>query len=69
MSKLEGTKHFTVSDYNELADMSEYEMNSKQAIIAKCKECCGFQMNEARQCRDKTCVLNRFLIYYLKLKD
>lgn len=67
MSKLEGNKKFTVMDYNEIHDMSDYEMNTKQAIIAKCKECSGFQIHEARKCSDKTCVLNRFLKYYLKL--
>lgn len=46
-------KKFLISEYNDLKDLSDYKMTPKQAIIAKCKECCGFSMHEAILCNAK----------------
>lgn len=35
--KIKGSKKFNLRDYNELVDLSDYEMTIKQAVMAKCK--------------------------------
>ena len=59
-------KKFYLSDYNELEDMSEYVMTPRQAILAKCKECCGFSSMEAHRCNIKTCALHNLLVRFTK---
>lgn len=56
-------KKFLISEYN---DLSDYEMTPKQAIIAKCKECCCFSMHEAILCNAKNCALHNLLVRYTK---
>ena len=59
-------KKFLISEYNDLKDLSDYEMTPKQAIIAKCKECCGFSMHEAILCNAKNCALHNLFVRYTK---
>ena len=51
-------KRFFIRDYNEQTDLYDYEMKPKQAILAKCKECCGFSMKEAILCQCTQCPLH-----------
>ena len=64
--KLEGSKKFNLSDYNELVDLSDYKMSIRQIIMAKCKECCGFSSHEAVLCKAKDCALYRPYQFYVK---
>ena len=64
--KMNGSKKFNLTDYTELVDLSDYEMTTRQAIMAKCKECCGFSTYEAMRCNCKTCALHRFFVRYTK---
>lgn len=50
-------KKFLISDYNQLCDMTQYELTYSSAVRAKCKECCGFSTKEAMKCDCKTCAL------------
>lgn len=59
-------KKFNRLKYNSLEDMSEYSLTPRQAILAKCKECCGFSMYEACKCDIKTCALHNLLVRYTK---
>ena len=59
-------KKFNRLKYNSLEDMSEYSLTPRQAILAKCKECCGFSMYEACNCDIKTCALHNLLVRYTK---
>lgn len=59
-------KKFYLSDYNDLVDLSEYVMTPRQAILAKCKECCGFSSMEAHRCNIKTCALHNLLVRFTK---
>lgn len=59
-------KKFLISEYNDLKDLSDYEMTPKQAIIAKCKQCCNFNMHEAILCNVKNCALHNLLVRYTK---
>lgn len=55
-------KEFSLKDYKELVDFRDYEkIGRKQAIQAKCKECCGFSSYEAHQCKVYTCALWPFI--------
>lgn len=59
-------KKFFISEYNELEDLSDYEMTPKQAIIAKCKQCSCFNMQKAILCNVKNCALHNLLVRYTK---
>ena len=59
-------KKFKISEYTELKDLKDYEMTPRQAIIAKCKECCGFSMHEAFLCNCTTCALHSLFERYTK---
>ncbi len=61
-----GTKKFKLSEYNELIDLSDYEMNTHQAIMTKCKECSGFSSHEAVLCNCKTCALHKIYQHYVR---
>lgn len=47
----------TLRDYNSLVDLSRANLTPRQAILFKCRECCGFEWGEARACDSKTCAL------------
>ena len=64
--KFNGSKKFKLSDYNELVDLSDYEMSTKQAIMAKCKECSGFSSKEAILCNAKDCALHKIYQHYVR---
>lgn len=64
--KFNGSKKFKLSDYNELVDLTDYEMSTKQAIMAKCKECSGFSSKEAILCNAKDCALHKIYQYYVR---
>ena len=64
--KFNGSKKFKLSDYNELVDLSDYEMTIKQAVMAKCKECCGFSSKEAILCNAKDCALHKLYQRYVR---
>ena len=59
-------KKFLLSEYDELKDLSDYQMCQKQAIMAKCKECCGFSMHEALLCDKVDCALHSLFCRYTK---
>lgn len=60
-------KEFNLNDYNSVRDLSNVELGPRQAILAFCKECCGFNNNEARLCPSKTCPLWRLSRKYMGL--
>lgn len=64
--KIKGNKKFNLRDYNELIDLSDYEMTIKQAVMAKCKECCGFSSKEAILCNAKDCALHKLYQRYVR---
>ena len=64
--KFNGSKKFNLGDYNELVDFSDYEMSTKQAIMAKCKEWCGFSSHEAILCNAKDCALHKIYQHYVR---
>ena len=53
--------NITLRDYNELIDLSSYKLTPLQAIKLKCKECCGFNSFEVKQCNITTCALHQFI--------
>lgn len=59
-------KKFFISEYNEQKDLSDYEMTPRQAIMAKCKECCGFSMHEALLCQCTHCPLHGLFVRFTK---
>ena len=59
-------KKFLISEYNEQKDLSDYEMTPRQAIIAFCKQCCGWQMKLALLCQCKHCPLHSLFCRYTK---
>ena len=64
--KIKGSKKFNLRDYNELVDLSDYEMTIKQAVMAKCKECCGFSSKEAILKKKKNCALHKLYQRYVR---
>lgn len=66
MKKNNGTKKFSMNDYKDLVDLSDYDMTTKQCIMAKCKECSGFSSHEARLCNNKSCALYKPYSFYIK---
>lgn len=59
-------KKFLISEYNEQKDLSDYEMTPKQAIMAFCKMCCGWQMKEALLCQCTHCPLHGLFVRFTK---
>ena len=41
-------------------------MTIKQAVMAKCKECCGFSSKEAILCNAKDCALHKLYQRYVR---
>ena len=59
-------KKFLISEYNEQKDLSDYEMTPRQAIMAKCKECCCWSMHEALLCQCTHCPLHGLFVRFTK---
>lgn len=59
-------KKFKISEYTDQKDLSDYSLTPKQAIMAFCKQCCGWQMKEALLCQCKHCPLHSLFVRYTK---
>lgn len=49
-----------LSKYKELREFAEGELTVKEAVIAKCVECCCFEVPEAHRCDNRECALFHF---------
>lgn len=58
---------FKLCDYNHLMDFSDIDMTAKEAICAKCHECCCFQATEVKQCKQTDCALYKFKEKWYKI--
>ena len=58
-------REFNINEYNSIRDLSKVELGPRQAILAYCKECCGFNYKEALACPSKTCPLWRISRKYM----
>lgn len=53
---------FNFKEYNKLVDFRQYDaLTPKQAIKAKCLECCCFSRSEANSCTIYDCPLQQFI--------
>ena len=55
-----------MSEYTEQKDLSDYFLTPRQAIMAKCKECCCWSMHEALLCQCKQCPLHSLFVRFTK---
>lgn len=59
---------FDLGKYNNyVEDFTKYDkLTPKKAIMAKCKECCGYSVKEAKLCESKSCPLFMFNVRFYK---
>jgi len=60
-------RNFKLYDYNQLMDFTDIEMTAKEAICAKCHECCCFQATEVKKCKQTDCALFKFKEKWYKI--
>lgn len=54
-------KKFKKQDYRDVTDFTKYEpLSVKEAIWAKCMDCCCYQFSEVKLCNVTTCPLHQF---------
>lgn len=58
---------FKLYDYNDITDFSNIELTAKEAILAKCYDCCCFDGVEVKECNIKTCPLHQFKEKWFKI--
>lgn len=51
-------KKFSLYEFCQSGDAREFEMTVKQAVIAKCFDCCCYDPSEVRQCTSVKCPLH-----------
>ena len=51
---------FKLKDYVDRVDFTEIELTMKQAILAKCLDCCCYEKSEVKTCTIKYCPLMKF---------
>ena len=51
---------FKLKDYTDKTDFSEIKLTQRQAIMAKCYDCCCYDRNEVKLCESKTCPLYQY---------
>lgn len=58
---------FKLYNYTDTIDFSDYELTPKEAILAKCYDCCCYQGVEVKACTSKNCPLFKFKEKWFKL--
>ena len=58
---------FKLVDYNNKTDFTNIELTFKQAILAKCWDCCCYDGKEVKKCDIKHCPLNKFKNKWFKI--
>lgn len=63
-------ENFSLFDYREMGldyceDWSNSNITPKQAIMAKCFECCAWDIGEVKKCENKRCPLFAFKEKYM----
>lgn len=58
---------FKLSEYNDRQDFSQVEITPKEAILAKCYECCCWDGSEVLACNIKHCPLWLFRKKWFKI--
>jgi len=57
---------FKLYNYDKPTDFSEIELTPREAILAKCYDCCCYDGNEVLLCDLKTCPLQQFKMKWFK---
>lgn len=60
---------FKLRDYTDRTDFSEIKLTQKQAILAKCYDCCCYDRKEVKLCEIKYCPLWQYKEKYLNKKS
>ncbi len=58
---------FKLKDYKDLTDFTEIELTPKQAILAKCYDCCCYDRKEVKLCACKHCPLMKLKNKWLRV--
>lgn len=58
---------FKLLDYQGITDFSKIELSAKEAILAKCWDCCCYDAIEVKECNIKTCPLHQFKEKWYKI--
>ena len=51
---------FRLANYNNPVDFTDVELTPREAILAKCHDCCCYDANEVLACDIKICPLKKF---------
>lgn len=60
---------FKLKDYTDITDFSKIRLTQKEAILAKCYDCCCYERKEVKLCKIKTCPLHQYKEKYLNKND
>lgn len=61
---------FRIKDYKDRVDFSNIKLSFKEAILAKCYDCCCYDRKEVKACNIKHCSLYNFKQKWVnKIKD
>ena len=58
---------FDLKSYQNLTDFSNIELSAKEAILAKCWDCCCYDAMEVKECNIKTCPLHQYKVKWYKV--
>lgn len=58
---------FKLIDYQCLTDFTDIDLSVKEAILAKCLDCCCWDYKEVRECGIKTCSLKKYKDKWFKI--
>lgn len=58
---------FKLYNYKGDTDFSKIDLTPKEAILAKCYDCCVYQGAEVKKCTSKTCPLFSFKEKWFKI--
>lgn len=58
---------FKLYNYEQPTDFSKIELTPREAVLAKCYDCCCYDGREVLQCDIKTCPLHQFKEKWFKL--
>ena len=51
---------FKLKEYNNRIDFTDIDLTFKEAILAKCWDCCCYERKEVKACTIKECPLMKF---------
>ena len=63
-------KHtFKLRNYTERTDFSEIELTPKEAILAKCYDCCCYDRKEVKACNIVHCPLYKYKNKWFRVSE